>query len=656
MCAAPQSRIYAGDFETTSAEDYAIDGFTRVYLWHIRDIFDDTCTVGFSIEEFFGWFERMDCDNVMWFHNLAFDGSFMTDHALRIGMTSENYHEKKRREDSKKEAKAEWLKTNNKKEWSLSKTGKRTRTYVPKSVTEEYDTPPFSFSLIKAGGKWVTLTMINSRGFKLVLHDSGAKYTTCGSLADIAKAIGVEGKSDLDVSKRRGPDYMPGPEEIERVENDTRILAQAMRIMYERGLTSATLAGDAWKMWHSMYVNRVMEKEGCSAKDAMKTVDDYLFPKLNEKMKFPDGTVVDIRDAYYGGRVYLRNTFKEKDLDGISSIDKNSMYPSQMVQQWLPYGKPTLSIDKPDSWMYIVQFRCRFKVKKGMDPTIQRKQSFRSVQAEWVYESDPDGEVLTLSMIDYEMFLAHYDVEGLDLCTKYYVNFKAEKGEFFNEYIEKHAGEKKAAKEQMNICKENGDAAGWAKANADYYCAKILMNALYGKWGQNDVKPYQWVEMMDDRIAVKESDISKDEYFSPFGHKYLPMAIFITAWAREDLIRNFEMIPDAIYCDTDSVYYLEHGTDLKELGVNIHPSNLGAWDKECDNVARGRFIRPKTYMLDDGEKLKVKCGGMPAEVKKKATWDNFHSGYEWEAGTGKLLPKKVKGGTILKEVSYRMSE
>lgn len=655
------NKIYACDFECTTDVDYEIDGYVRCYLWHIRNIYDDADTVkGDSIEEWFAWFEKLDENCTMWFHNLAYDGSFITDHALRIGFTCEDYYGKKNRLEAKKEAELAWLKMNGKKKYEYVE-GKRRKTYIPKKVTEEFSTIPDSLEVIKSGGKWITLTLVNERGFKLTIHDSGCKYTTCASLEEIAHAIGERGKSDLDVTKRRDPSYRATEEDIARVEGDTRILAKAMRLMYDRGLNSPTLAGDAWKIWHSGYINRIMAEEGCDWKEASKIVDQEIFPSLVEEVKFCDGTTVDIRDAYFGGRVYLRKKYVEKNLTGISNIDCNSMHPTQMRYMEMPYGKPWLSKGHPESDMYIVQFTCRFKVKKGMDPTIQRKESYRSVQAEWVYESDPCGEALTLTNIDLEIFLKHYDIEGWDLCEKYYVNFKHKKEEFFNDYIDTQTENKKTAKNERKKY-ENSDGtvkagceAEWTQFNSDYYSAKILMNGLYGKFGQDPEKAYQWAELENDRLRIKESDIGLGEYFSPFGHKYLPIAIFITAWSRKLLIDTFEKIPEPVYCDTDSVYYRDHGESLENLGIEIHPTKLGAWDVEHKMCDKARFLRAKTYILK-GDEWVVKCGGMPIKVKEHVTWDNFHLGLEMPIGTGKLLPRRVKGGVVLKPVSYIMSD
>lgn len=652
-------KVYACDFECTTNVDYDIDGFVRCYLWHIRDIYTDEQAEGDSIEEWFAWFQGLDENCDMWFHNLSYDGSFITDHALRIGFTCENFHEKKTRLECKKEAEESWLKMKGKKRWEF-KDGKKKKTYIPKKVTEEFSTWPDSFEVIKSGSRWIQLVMYNERGFKLSIYDSGCKYTTCNSLEDIAIAIGEEGKSDLDVTKRRDPKYVATEEDRTRVRGDTRILAKAMRLMYDRGLTSPTLAGDAWKIWHSGYINKVMEREGVGFKDARKIVDGDLFPSLVEKIPFADGTVVDIRNAYYGGRVFLREQYKEKDLENVSNVDCNSMHPTQMRYKEMPYGKPWTSVNKPESDMYIVQFESSFKVKKGMDPTYQRKESYRSVQAEWVYES-VGLETVTLTNIDLELFLQHYDVEDWNICNKYYVNFKHKSEEFFNDYIDMQTEDKKSAKKERRKY-ENPDGTAkegfeneWSKWNSDYYCAKILMNGLYGKFGQDPIKPFQWAELEDDRLMIKESDIGLGEYFSPFGHKYLPIAIFITAWSRQSLVDTFEKIDGAVYCDTDSVYYIDHGEDLASLGIDIDPVKLGAWDVEHKNCKKGRFVRAKSYILLADNEWIVKCGGMPMKTKENVNWDNFHIGLELPPGTGKLMPRKVRGGTVLRPIGYKMS-
>ena len=662
-----QTRLFAADFETTGALDYEIDGYTRVYHACMKDVDSGEYLTFDNIGGFFDWFQGLSCNVLVHFFNLSFDGSFIVDEALRRGMISETFMEKKEREDAKKEAKKEWLISQGKQATYYDETGKRKKTYIPRKVTEEFEEHNNSFTLIKSGSKWIQLVMKNERGFKATFYDIGNHYTTCTNLEDVAKELGVPGKTELHVDMRRDPSYVAGEEEALRCRRDVDITAEAVRLMRDKGLNGSTLASDAWKIWRGMFVAQVAEERGCDAKEASDIIDKEIFPKLTEKVRFSDGFEMDIRDAYLGGRVYIRPKYKDMELKHVSCIDRNSMYPSVMKQCLMPYGRPILSVGKPKTEWYIMSCKCTFKLKKGMDPTVQKKKTFRSTEPEWIYESEPTGTCLTMTSVDWELFLDHYDVLDWNMCVKHYVSFNVKPGEaFFGRYIDKMAQDKKDAKDRMNETKGSEEYYGH---KGDYYVAKILMNALYGKTGQQYEKPYQWAELEDERVKIRESDLSKGEFFAPYGHKYLPVACFITANARKELIRVFESVEYPVYCDTDSVYYIEDGEgnkacrngfkmtekDIEDAGIELHPSKLGAWDVEKSDW-EGRFLRAKTYILRKDGVMVVKCGGMPVKVKEHVTWENFHMGMEFEAGTGKLLPKMVPGGKILKPISYKMGD
>lgn len=638
--------VYAMDFETTTFADYELDGQVRCYLWHIRGVFSDEEFIGGSMEEFFAWVEGLkDNTTTGWFHNVGFDGRFITDYGLRNGWTSEDYATVKTRKLNKSQAVKVYLDENDLKSYKRTESGKMQKTYIPKRVTADFEVPRRSMTVIKAGSRWIQLVMVNSKGKVLQLYDTGNKFTTCASLDEIAKTIGVESKSDLDVHKRRGMDYVATEEDIERVRGDTRIVAQGIKLFYDWGMTKPTLAGDAWKIYHDMLCAKLGED----------MVEKEIFPKMDEVFTFKDGYQIDLRDAYFGGRVYLRPQYADKDIECVSNIDCNSMHPSQMRYMPMPYGRPVLSIDEPLTEHYVVAFTCVYDIKPGRDPTVQRMKSFRSIQAEWVYHSDRAGETLVMTDIDLGVFLDHYDVSpNFDMLEKHYINYKTKSEYLFNEYIDRFAQEKADCKKERDKYTKGSD--DWVKWNNMYYRAKILQNALYGKFGQDPEKPYQWLDIVDDKVRVEESDVANGEFFAPRSQKYLAVAVFTTAWSRKLLIDTFEKIPGAIYCDTDSVYYKDNGEDLEQLGIELHPTKLGAWDVEHKEEKMGRWLRAKTYLLETDKGLEVKCGGMPAEVKKHVTKENFHVGQVFGPGTGKLLPRTVKGGVALKEVGYKISK
>lgn len=158
---------------------------------------------------------------------------------------------------------------------------------------------------------------------------------------------------------------------------------------------------------------------------------------------------------------------------------------------------------------------------------------------------------------------------------------------------------------------------------------------------------------------------------------YTAMGAFITAYAREKTIRSAQAVfPRFVYADTDSLSLV--GYDVPE-DLDVHPTALGAWKNEGlweDSL----FVRPKTYMktLQEVEEdtlrnyakllssdqtvslfrepdgihasvIKVTCAGMPENVKRDVTYDNFHSGSVFE---GKLVPKQYPGGVVLESRTF----
>ena len=225
-------------------------------------------------------------------------------------------------------------------------------------------------------GQWMQLTLMYGNHVTRI-KDSAKKFPGF-SLEKIAKLYKIEGKSDLYLGYR-GPNYVVTEEDIERVRGDTRILKVAILDLHSRGMKSLTMAGDA--------MNDYKEIIG------MKQFDRW-FPKLTLE------TDHFIRQAYRGGWTYVNPLWQGKTVEDVDVYDVNSMYPSRQRDCLLPYGMPYKHRGEPrEGELYIVRFSCSFKVKEGKFPMIQRKGSFLSIQAEYVYESD-GLETLYLTSVD----------------------------------------------------------------------------------------------------------------------------------------------------------------------------------------------------------------------------------------------------------------
>lgn len=282
-----------------------------------------------------------------------------------------------------------------------------------------------------------------------------------------------------------------------------------------------------------------------------------------------------------------------------------------------------------------------------------------------------DGELkdtrvtLTMTMMDYELFLKHYNVKEFEILDGCY--FKAEVG-LFDEYIEKY---KKIKMESKGAIRQ---------------LAKLFLNNLYGKMASSTDSSFKVAKVKDDGTIgfypVKQKDKKPG---------YIPVGTAITSYARCFTINAAQANyhgpdkPGFIYADTDSIH-----CDLKieeVTGVKIDPKEFCCWAYES-SWDIGYYVRQKTYLerivAKDGVPVDksyfdIKCAGMtdkckqlfedsilqtdiikqqikykPDEwlfVREKRKIEDFDIGL---IVPGKLAPKRIRGGVVLQETTYKM--
>jgi hypothetical protein len=155
---------------------------------------------------------------------------------------------------------------------------------------------------------------------------------------------------------------------------------------------------------------------------------------------------------------------------------------------------------------------------------------------------------------------------------------------------------------------------------------------------------------------------------------YLPVASFITAYARKYTIETSQMIRnwsekhkgfDAyVYSDTDSIHALLTQDDVKELAkiIEIDDYKLGAWKHESSFI-RAKFIRQKCYIEQDDEgEIHATIAGFPKKLGHLVNFDNFKIGFTTEGLTDeqigkagrKLRYKHVDGGVVLVDTDFTL--
>lgn len=623
------SRIkYSADFETTTDEQDC-----RVWAWGLCEIGNPkNFLYGNDINTLIEFCQER--NYILYFHNLKFDGEFIISWLLN----NEYRHIKDKKE-------------------------KEDKTFT---------------TLISDDGKFYSIEIYFKVGNKkmkyLTIYDS-LKILNMPVLK-IAKAFGLGEQAEkikeekIDYNKYREKGHILTDEEIEYLKNDVEVVSVALNQLFNEDLKKITQGSDA------LYDYKKIIGENNFT---------YYFPILPYEI---DET---LRQSYRGGFCYVNPTNQNKIIKNIMVLDVNSLYPSVMYQNLLPVGNPEFYIGeyKEDKFfpLYIQQIKCSFDLKKGYLPTLLAKNSYMSSKQ---YLTTSDGEIMriTLTNIDLELFLKHYEVRDLD----YIQGFKFRgKLHLFDKYIEKWSEVKIKSKKEGNL--------------GMYQISKIMLNSLYGKFGSNpnvaSKSPYLNEEGIIKYLTGEQEQ--KDSI-------YIPMASFITAYARKKTIETSQKIKDYslekykedyyIYSDTDSIHAKSISIEELKNFLEIDSYKLGAWDmehgKETNNeVEFGKYIRQKSYIDFINGVYKITCAGLSQSCirynkdKTKVFYKIFeadeckyndnnpncdncehigkYKGCFWKEFNindfkvgftcgGKLTYKHVKGGIVLVETSFELKE
>lgn len=537
------------DFETTTNP---LD--CRVWSWGSMAVDDySDYVIGIGVGSYVAY--MLSAPSVTYFHNLAFDGSFILDYILKNGYT-----------------------------WVARNPGKG----------------QFS-TVISNMNKFYSITIVSKEGMKVELRDSLKKIPL--PVRDVPKAFNLESsKGDIDYEMERPIGYLPTQEEWDYLYRDIFIMAQAMRIILASGMKRLTVGADSLAEFKSLH-GRGFER---TFPVLSKTVDD------------------DIRLAYRGGIAMPNKKWARKRVGRGIVIDKNSMYPWVMRTKLLPYGKPWWSeVQDDDADLFILSITFTAKLKPNHIPCIQIKRSIQFNSQDFLEEIN-EPTTVTITSVDLELWQEQYDLKIWAING--YWNFKGIEG-LFNDYIDKWMAVK-------------ANSTGGART-----IAKLHLNSLYGKFAKNtDVTGKRPVL---DETGTVQYIMCDHEESNPV---YTAMGAFITSYARQDLIRSAQANYDRfLYCDTDSLHLLGE----EEPDLWLHPTELGAWKVEHDGQPfdEAVFLRAKQYCERFGDHDDVHIAGLPHEIAVKVRLEDMLQPRTWD---GKLVPKRVPGGTVLANTTFTL--
>lgn len=426
------------------------------------------------------------------------------------------------------------------------------------------------------------------------------------SVEKIAKGFNLPiSKLSIDYKEDRPVGHKLNKKEIDYIRNDVEIVASALNTLFEQKLTKMTQGSNAML-------------------DYKRIVGKTSFKKWFPVISYDD----EIRKAYKGGFTYLSPRYKGKEVGKGIVLDVNSLYPSRMYECMLPYGEGVKFDGKykfdNDYPLYVQKLSCSFDVKKNHIPTIQLKNNLAFSPTEYLESSGNEEIIMSLCNPDLNLLFSHYNVSNVEWLGGW--KFRG-RDDMFKSYIDKWFNVKAEATINGNESMRT--------------LAKLMLNALYGKFGLNP-NVRSKIPWMDDKGIVHYS-VDKPETRSPI---YIPVAAFITSYARHLTISSAQKVYDRfIYADTDSLHL--EGTDIPE-GLDIDPVRLGAWKHES-TFEKARFLRQKSYVEQIEGKLNVTCAGMPKESHEYVNWENFSIGSTFH---GKLRPVHCKGGIVLVDTPF----
>lgn len=652
-------RYYVCDFETSV---YPGQKNTEVWAAARVEINTEDVVLYNSISSFWLWVETLRNRNIVYFHNGAFDFSYILDYLLKRGDYTQ-------------------------------------ATYTPDGVIEHtkfmdvHDMPEKSMIYsISDMGQWYTLTVKTNRGV-IEFRDSYKLIPL--SVEAMGNSFNTKHrKSTIEYIGERHAGYVMTPDEEKYIANDVLVVKEAIEFMFADGHKKLTIGACCMAEYRSGYP---------------KVDYDEMFPNLYNFTLDPEiygscNADEYIRKAYRGGWCYVVKGKEAKEYHNGITLDVNSLYPSMMHSDsgnYYPVGRPYFFSGKSYSYIksvydehiaggkifYYVRFRCRFHIRKGFLPFVQLKKNLYYRQNESLTTSDVwdrdrkryvtewyDQEgvkhdtfvTLTMTCTDFELFQKHYETIGLEILDGCY--FCAEKG-IYDKYLNKYR--------EMKI---NAPNKGIRTV------AKLYSNNLYGKQAASIISSYKVAFLKPDGV-VGFFTVHEEEKTPGF----IACGAAITSYARRFTItaaqQNYygQDEPGFIYADTDSMHMDIPVTQVK--GVTLHPRNYCCWKHESDWDI-GFFTRQKTYIehivSEDGKPVEpyydVKCAGANQTVKnlfihsvqqdydvvandekytmqqleflkEPRTLSDFVPGL---VIPGKLGQKRIPGGVILAETNFEM--
>lgn len=479
------------------------------------------------------------------------------------------------------------------------------------------------FFSIKIKFKYKVITILDS--LKLISND----LKSIGKIFNIDKL-----DEDFNYEMIRELDHKATEKELKYLKNDLLIVKSFVKKLFlDKGLKKMTMSSNAYTLLKTSVENKTRKRF------------TNLFPEIQ-----PEDYEL-LKTAYKGGMCQVHNT----DYSGSGcSFDYNSMYPSIMLLRRLPFKKPIkysgayvcedskyhfkniqnlTEQEVLETPLYTQTCNISFKLKEGGIPCIFSQSRFNG----FLIESALTGDIiLNASCIDWYHIYKNYHIK----IHSYKYN-----------YVFKHFGKTGVEKESLfyDFINENRKGKIDSELKGDavmrmFY--KLNQNAVYGKFGTSSDGSRKEPFLHDEKVCYTTVEDTKKT-------EYVPLAMFITSWARHELLSTIYKIgtQNFLYCDTDSIKASITKEEFEERVHNIHDTAYGCWGYEY-TFTKCNHIAPKTYALKTEKGDIIKCAGMSKKLAKTLKFEEFQAGKVFKGAN--LKGVNVKGGKMLVKVDFTL--
>jgi len=303
-----------------------------------------------TIESFVDQVSMVD-NCIIYFHNLAFDGTFILDWILRNG-----YH------------------------------------YLADGRLMKRE---FSCVISKDGSKFYSITIRWANGNKVEFRDSLKKLPM--TVARIAKSFQLaDSKLKIDYHEYRPPGHVITALEARYLAADVRIVAQALKRQLDEGMTRLTVGADSLAEFKEIFGKTCFEK-----------TFPILSPTMDEQIRRAYRGGWTIADPRWLGKVMHR---KGKVYD-VNSLYPSVMYDRMLPYGYPQFssGRPEITDEYP---LFIAAITLTAKLKPDHVPCIQIKNSPFFMGS--VYQTEiTDPVTITCTNVDLALWEEHYDLDIL---------------------------------------------------------------------------------------------------------------------------------------------------------------------------------------------------------------------------------------------------